>query len=689
MRFYEIKAEALKENPVESMSEVNEKAMEEGLKYSERRTARDYAADVSLKTERFNQKYDGAAVIFASGIRKKQITLGALTTEEEFRREDAAAFLAAIEYPADTATIEMNEILLSEIYDLLRTASRSGYHEDEDEVMEKFGIQQLFRSGFRGHEFAENMITEEKEAALYQKAEEYLSEETLLPEIARILTPSPRKRVKGHPVHYLVETDNLEIRKNLCRTLLSALHRAGRVRNLRYSYTDIDPAENLNPSFLHDLYRSASGGSLIMRITCSAEAEESSYASGAQVTIETICEQLTAFRNDVLTIICMPRECEKLRRIFYENLGGMGIIEIKEDFADREKAEKYLRFLAKKSGVRTDRKLFSLLKEGRTYLSPELAEIFGTWYDDKLKTTYYPQYKEVATSRKKAAAEKKKGNAYRDLSEMAGLSEAKDVINKAIDYYKAQKLFKTMGMKEDHPAMHMVFTGNPGSAKTTVARLFADIMKDNGLLSKGTLVEVGRGDLVGKYVGWTAPTVKKYFERAKGGVLFIDEAYSLVDDKDGMYGDEAINTIVQEMENHRDDLVVIFAGYPDKMEAFLNKNPGLRSRIAFHVPFSDYSAEELCEIAKYMGKEKGVHFTEEALSKLSAIFEEARKCPDFGNGRYVRNMLEKSRMNQASRLLQKNVDEITREDLSVIEAIDIETPALSGKKEERTIGFMC
>lgn len=144
--------------------------------------------------------------------------------------------------------------------------------------------------------------------------------------------------------------------------------------------------------------------------------------------------------------------------------------------------------------------------------------------------------------------------------------------------------------------MHMVFIGNSGTAKTTAARLFARIMKDNGLLSKGQLIEVGRGDLVGKCVGWTAQTVQAKFKVAIGGVLFIDEAYSLVDKHSGSFGDEAINTIVQEMENHREDVVAIFAGYPNKMEGFLQKNPGLRSRIAFHVPFADYTSDEISTI---------------------------------------------------------------------------------------------
>lgn len=270
---------------------------------------------------------------------------------------------------------------------------------------------------------------------------------------------------------------------------------------------------------------------------------------------------------------------------------------------------------------------------------------------------------------------------------MIGLDEAKKVINQALNYYKAQKLFADKGMKNDHPAMHMVFTGNPGTAKTSVARLFARIMKENNLLSKGNLIEVGRGDLVGKYVGWTAPTIQRKFQEARGSVLFIDEAYSLVDDRDGSFGDEAINTIVQEMENHRDDVVVIFAGYPDKMEGFLQKNPGLRSRIAYHVPFSDYDTESLCRIAKLIAKQKGLNLSEEACGKLTGIFEEARKESDFGNGRYVRNVIEKAKMAQATRLLEMDFDSISSKDITTICAEDIEQPVLAAKTEKKRIGF--
>jgi SpoVK/Ycf46/Vps4 family AAA+-type ATPase len=366
----------------------------------------------------------------------------------------------------------------------------------------------------------------------------------------------------------------------------------------------------------------------------------------------------------------------------------MTIVEIQEEFVSDERAVSFLKMLAKENHIRTDKNLFSKIKEGKGYLAPDLHMIFDEWYNQKLKTLVYPQYKDISVAKREVIKAAPKGNAYDELQEMIGLSEAKSVIQKALNYYKMQKLYEEKGFKRDSPAMHMVFTGNPGTAKTTAARLFARIMKDNGLLSKGQLIEVGRGDLVGKYVGWTAQTVQAKFKAAIGGVLFIDEAYSLVDEHNGSFGDEAINTIVQEMENHREDVVVIFAGYPDKMECFLQKNPGLRSRIAFHVPFADYSAEELCEIAALIGKGKGVTLDNGAMEKLKNIFESASKESDFGNGRYARNILEQAKMNQASRLLESDFDDITKDEISTIKAEDI-VISEPQTQQKRKIGFVC
>ena len=200
-------------------------------------------------------------------------------------------------------------------------------------------------------------------------------------------------------------------------------------------------------------------------------------------------------------------------------------------------------------------------------------------------------------------------------------------------------------------------------------------------------VVVGRSQLVGEYVGWTAVQVRQRFEEARGGVLLIDEAYSLANDS-GKYGQEAIDTIVQEMENHRNDVVVIFAGYPDKMEDFLKKNPGLRSRIAFHVSFDDYNVEELCEISKIFADKKGMHFTDEAMERLKEVFLVAIEQPDFGNGRYVRNVIEKARMAQSTRLLSKNIDDITKDDILTFSAEDIELPKVKVEKPFK-MGFAC
>ena len=169
--------------------------------------------------------------------------------------------------------------------------------------------------------------------------------------------------------------------------------------------------------------------------------------------------------------------------------------------------------------------------------------------------------------------------------------------------------------------------------------------------------------------------------------MFIDEAYSLVDDRDGLFGDEAINTIVQEMENNRKDTIVIFAGYPDKMENFLNKNPGLRSRIAFHIPFEDYNAEELCEIAELIANEKGLHIESAAKEKLAKIFETAAKFSDFGNGRYARNMIEKAKMAQADRLIRMEFEKITEKDVFTLVADDFEFTAEKAQEKVIKIGF--
>lgn len=283
--------------------------------------------------------------------------------------------------------------------------------------------------------------------------------------------------------------------------------------------------------------------------------------------------------------------------------------------------------------------------------------------------------------------ERAAGTAKKELEALIGLSSAKKVIHKAIANYKLKKLCMERGIQKENVSLHMVFTGNPGTAKTTVARLFAEIMKDEKVLPTGNFVEVGRAELVGDHVGSTALLVKRKFKEAQGGVLFIDEAYSLCDGYENGFGDEAINTLVQEMENHRDDVIVIFAGYPDPMKQFLDRNPGMLSRIAFHVKFEDYSTDELCGIMKLMLTKKQMKITDTALEKLRENYESVRENNDYGNGRYVRKILEEAEMNLAERILKLEEAKITTELLSTIEACDIPELCENNLPVKKPIGF--
>ena len=233
----------------------------------------------------------------------------------------------------------------------------------------------------------------------------------------------------------------------------------------------------------------------------------------------------------------------------------------------------------------------------------------------------------------------------------------------------------------------MIFTGNPGSAKTTVARLLAQILKKEEVLESGNIVECGRADLIERYVGWTAKNVRSKFREAQGGVLFIDEAYSLVDGSNS-FGDEAINTIVQEMENHRDDVIVIFAGYPAKMEEFLQKNEGLRSRIAFHLNFPDYNENELMEILLRMAKEKGFTLDSDTKEKCRSIFANACQNAEFGNGRFARNLLEQAILRQSDRIVKEHRKKLSKKVLNTLKADDFEVNAdKQYSLKEKQIGF--
>jgi probable Rubsico expression protein CbbX len=256
--------------------------------------------------------------------------------------------------------------------------------------------------------------------------------------------------------------------------------------------------------------------------------------------------------------------------------------------------------------------------------------------------------------------------------DLIGLVPVKTRIKEVAALLLVHRLRKALGLTSSNPGLHMSFTGSPGTGKTTVALKMADILFRLGYVRKGHLITVSRDDLVGQYIGHTAPKTKEVLKRAMGGVLFIDEAYYLYKpDNERDYGAEAIEILLQVMENQRDDLVIIFAGYKERMDSFYTSNPGLSSRVANHVDFPDYSPEELLEIGKMMLEDQQYVLTPESEVALLEYIKLRAQQPHFANARSVRNAIDRARMRQANRMFAAGDRVLTKADLVTIQAEDI------------------
>lgn len=256
--------------------------------------------------------------------------------------------------------------------------------------------------------------------------------------------------------------------------------------------------------------------------------------------------------------------------------------------------------------------------------------------------------------------------------DLVGLKPVKTRIRDIAALLVIDRLRMNLGLAAQAPSLHMSFTGNPGTGKTTVAMRMAQILHELGYVRSGHLVAVTRDDLVGQYIGHTAPKTKEVLKKAMGGVLFIDEAYYLYrPENERDYGQEAIEILLQVMENQRDDLVVILAGYKDRMDTFFQSNPGMNSRIAHHIEFPDYAEDELAQIAHHMLEFQNYKLDEEAQLAFERYLQLRKQQPHFANARSVRNALERARLRQASRLFANPHQELTAEDLSTLRAQDI------------------
>ncbi|UXN67639.1 CbbX protein (plasmid) [Phyllobacterium sp. A18/5-2] len=271
--------------------------------------------------------------------------------------------------------------------------------------------------------------------------------------------------------------------------------------------------------------------------------------------------------------------------------------------------------------------------------------------------------------------------------DLIGLKPVKQRIRETAALLLVERARRRMGLAHETPTLHMSFSGNPGTGKTTVALRMADLLHRLGYIRKGHLVSVTRDDLVGQYIGHTAPKTKEILKKAMGGVLFIDEAYYLHrQENERDYGQEAIEILLQVMENQRDDLVVILAGYADRMDKFFESNPGFRSRIAHHIDFPDYSSDELLSISEMMLAKQNYSFDAEGRAIMADYIERRRQQPHFANARSIRNALDRARLRHANRLFEASNGPTDAAELSTITADDIRVSRVfaASPREEQT-----
>lgn len=622
---------------------------------------------------------DSSTVYFLAEAKEDTAYLGALCSDR-IRSETTEEYLRTIGIQHDGFSAK--EVTMGRMDALAEHASQYDYIPNADVP---FAVTGKLERG-RRDDLDETIVRRRDSAEELKEAALTMLSASLAEEVDRIFAVPNDGDVPGHPVHYTIESDSEEFAIEARDILVSALVQAGRLKSSRVLTCRDQNETRFHDVDLHKSYELSSPGTIMV---CVADENEGPYmlrrSEGCGP--EQAARELLANHDDVLTMLWLPKSSNKLRGEVEAGIGDASLVRITEDTASKELALSYLRAKAEKARLEPDESLFCELEEDGIYTVSDLARIFSRWRKARLRTTIYPQYSAMQSSAEAAAKSSAKGTAIGQLHELVGLEDIKGQLSEILDYFKVQKVLADRGMREHRPTLHMVFSGNPGTAKTTVARLVGRILAENGVLPDGDLYEVGRSDLVGKYVGHTAPQVKQMFRSAEGGVLFIDEAYSLVDDKAGMYGDEAINTIVQEMENKRDDVMVIFAGYSDRMEEFVSRNPGLRSRLAAQISFPDYTPEELLKISAIEAKGMDLELAPETEDKLLEIYRKVADIPDFGNGRYVRNLLEKARMRQSQRLLKYDLHTITDTVARTILTEDIvEVPAQT-RDVARTMGF--
>ena len=678
MLYYEVTIETNEE----LINKITQKCSAESVKEDKQK-----AVLLSLNTEA--RKYFGEnenKVLYFADFGKKEMTAVAGYKYNYFSDIHDDILFVFNKYSQQKYNIKTNEITVADFENRVRQISDMGYARIVLHNLDR--RLKLYDRDNRDFCVSQTLIPDSilKYDDAVSKANELMASCDFTDELKRIYSAKHPKEFFGHPVHYKISADEAESALEQARLLIHALYSNGRVKGRRIDRIHKITDRCYDEDDMVNLFYNAEGGTVILELM-PYNSGDSSYATAYEQVIDFFASLIRKYAKNVLVIIVEITKMQGVsKKLISQVADDIDIISIGEGTGDANAARGYMNYLIKNSSL-SDYSFDDEKFDKDKYKASEVHRMFNSWMKSSLKERIYTEY--AKKDIKIAKNENEMSDAYKRLQNMVGLNDVKAVIDNIIAAYKMQKMRNGYIKADAVSSRHMMFTGNPGSAKTTVARLVAEILKNEGVLETGEFVECGRADLIGKYVGWTAPAVKAKFRQAQGGVLFIDEAYSLVDDT-ASFADEAINTIVQEMENHRDDVIVIFAGYPDKMKTFVEKNEGLKSRIAFHIDFPDYNAEELLDIMKLMMKENEYTMTTDAEKAVMKIFEMAQHTENFGNVRFARNVLEQAEMRQATRLMKQgfcNAED--KETLFRLEKDDFNLSALIPKEEEkRSIGFV-
>ena len=576
--------------------------------------------------------------------------------------------------------ISRKEISLDTLINDLHNADDEKFIENVNDIRTKYNINYGSRICFKEYMINKKFFSQDEMLNICNKK---VPNEQLKEEIKRIYMPRETDGF-GVPVHYILNMQE-QAGQEAAKILVDSLHSNERMLRDKYMVFNTSMLFHIGMDLFLEIssaFDINDGGVVV--ISSNLEIDETNCYSREQEVLEMICQVCKLANREITFIFQLYSLKNGQLNYIKNNLSDMSFVEVHDTSLRDEMARDFLERLAKKYKIQETQSLLKLIEPKKSYKTFELENIFKNWQKNYMQTVQFPQYSMFVKEEEIVEKEVSVNDGYQELNNLIGQENIKKIVTDFINYAKLQQVCKSENMKVMQFSRHMCFVGNPGTAKTTVARIIAKIMKEEGLLSNGRLIEVGRADIVSKFVGGTAPKVKELFKMAYGNVLFIDEAYSLCDGRDRLFGDEAINAIVQEMENNREDLVVIFAGYKDEMQRFLDRNSGLRSRIAFEVEFPDYSEDELIKIAEFHAKKMDIDISQ-CEEKIREIISLNKDDKNFGNGRFVRNILEKARMKQATRLVNENLLHTSK--MRELLPEDIDMPIK--KADKFSFGFHC